>query len=74
MKFDQNGKRINEKIQRNKKFNSDDDVFVDLESRYAGISDSAISIVFEMVRKDKIEEIHAVLRKMESYYKINTFI
>ena len=74
MKFDQNGRRIKEKMHHNAKFDADD-IVVDLESRYAGISDSAIEVVFEMVNKDKIDEIHTVLRKIQPYSsKINTFI
>ncbi len=74
MKFDQKGRRIKEKIHYAEKLNSGD-IVADLESRYAGIADSAIEVVFEMANKDEIEEIHAVLREIQPYSsKINTFI
>ena len=74
MKFDENGKQIKKKSIVSEKLN-EDYIYVDLKSKYVGISDSAVNIVFGMIKKDKIEEMHMILRKIQSYApKFNTFI
>ncbi|MCV0409372.1 hypothetical protein [Nitrosopumilus sp.] len=59
MMFDEKtGKRI---VSVHKTHQIHDDVVVDLGSRFDGLSDNAVNVVRDMVKKDKIEKLDKLL-------------
>jgi hypothetical protein len=61
MRFDANGQHIKGVHRTTINHN---DVVVDLESRYLGISDNAVSSVIQMVHEEKISDFHSILKQI----------
>ena len=67
MKFDENGNRITG-IHKMRKMNFEqNDLIVNLQSKYTGISDVTLNTVLQMVHEDRASDFHSILGQLNSF-------